>query len=136
MRFMWIKFLLMCLVLVVTPYQAHGQKNLISCEKSVYHFGDIEENAGKVSHIFEVRNEGTTPLVIVNVTASCGCTTPEWTKQPIPVGKTGTIKVTYDPTNRLGKFMKTVRVYAQGMANGFILTIRGNVIEGKKEEVE
>ena len=81
-----------------------------------------------------VKNEGTTPLVIANVTASCGCTTPEWTKEPIPSGQTGEVKVTFDPKNRPGNFMKTIRLYGNAMQNGFVLTIRGKV--EKAEEVQ
>ena len=136
MKRIWVKYILLLWALVTISNQTYGQKTLISCEKSVFHLGDIEENAGKVSHVFEVRNEGSSPMVITNVTASCGCTTPEWTKHPVPAGKIGTIKVTYDPTNRPGKFMKTIRVYAQGMNNGLILTIRGNVIKGESKDIE
>ena len=133
MKNMWSKIVLMSLLLFVSAGQVSAQKALIACEKSVHQFGDIREADGKVSHTFVIQNEGDAPLVITNVTASCGCTTPEWTKQPIPAGKTGTVKVTYDPTNRPGTFMKTVRVYGQGMSNGLILTIRGNVLKAPAE---
>ena len=123
----WFKILLMCLTMAFASGYAYAQKAVIACEKSVHNFGTVKEADGKVSHTFTIKNEGSAPLVIVNVSASCGCTTPEWTKEPIQAGKTGTVKVTYDPKNRPGSFMKTVRVYGSGMKNGFILTIRGNV---------
>lgn len=127
----WIQILLLCLTFGLSTGTAYGQKAVITCEKTVHNFGEINETDGKVSHTFVVKNEGTAPLVISNVTASCGCTTPEWTKEPIPAGKTGEVKVTFDPTNRPGTFMKTIRLYGNGMKNGFLLSIRGKVLKAE-----
>ena len=98
---------------------------------ATFDFGDIKESAGPASHVFTVMNNGELPLVISRVVASCGCTTPEWTKEPIAPGKTGQIKVTYNPAGRPGKFVKTISVYSNGKADGGndVLTIRGNVIQ-------
>ena len=95
---------------------------------AVYDFGDIKEADGPVTHIFKVINEGEVALVVTKVVASCGCTTPDWTKEPIAAGKTGEIKVTYDPTGRPNAFTKTISVYSNGKSGSFILTIKGNVI--------
>lgn len=127
----WIQILLFCLTLGLSTSAAQAQKAVITCEKTVHNFGEIKEADGKVSHTFVVKNEGTAPLVISNVTASCGCTTPEWTKEPIPAGKTGEVKVTFDPKNRPGNFMKTIRLYGNGMKNGFLLSIRGKVLKNE-----
>lgn len=127
----WIQILLFCLTLGLSTGVASAQKAVITCEKTVHNFGEIKESDGKVSHTFVVKNEGTTPLVISNVTASCGCTTPDWTKEPIPAGKTGEVKVTFDPKNRPGNFMKTIRLYGNGMKNGFLLSIRGKVLKAE-----
>lgn len=127
----WIQILLFCLTLGLSTGAAQAQKAVITCEKTVHNFGEIKEADGKVSHTFVVKNEGTTPLVISNVTASCGCTTPDWTKEPIPAGKTGEVKVTFDPKNRPGNFMKTIRLYGNGMKNGFLLSIRGKVLKAE-----
>lgn len=127
----WIQILLFCLTLGLSTGAASAQKAVITCEKTVHNFGEIKEADGKVSHTFVVKNEGTTPLVISNVTASCGCTTPDWTKEPIPAGKTGEVKVTFDPKNRPGNFMKTIRLYGNGMKNGFLLSIRGKVLKAE-----
>ena len=95
-----------------------------------YDFGDIVETSGPASHVFTVMNNGEMPLVISRVVASCGCTTPDWTKEPIAPGKTGEIKVTYNPAGRPGKFVKTISVYSNGKADGnYVLTIRGNVVQ-------
>lgn len=127
----WIQILLFCLTLGLSTGVAFAQKAVITCEKTVHNFGEIKEADGKVSHTFVVKNEGTIPLVISNVTASCGCTTPDWTKEPIPAGKTGEVKVTFDPKNRPGNFMKTIRLYGNGMKNGFLLSIRGKVLKAE-----
>ncbi|MDR0572474.1 MAG: DUF1573 domain-containing protein [Tannerella sp.] len=95
---------------------------------AVYDFGNIKEADGHVTHTFKIKNDGEAALVVTKVVASCGCTTPEWTKEPISSGKTGEIKVTFDSTNRPGPFTKTISVYSNGKTGSFILTIKGNVI--------
>ncbi|MZP57064.1 MAG: DUF1573 domain-containing protein, partial [Bacteroidales bacterium] len=74
-------------------------------------FGKFKEEAGRQSYDFIVTNTGNTPLVIQNIVASCGCTTPEWTREPIAPGKEGKIKAIYDPKDRPGAFNKTLSVY-------------------------
>ena len=95
---------------------------------AVFDFGDIKEADGPVTNVFKIKNEGETPLVITKVVASCGCTTPNWTKEPIASGSTGEIKVTYDPTNRPGQFTKTISVYSNGKTGSYVLSIKGQVI--------
>lgn len=100
----------------------------ISSEELKYDFGTITEENGPASHIFTIKNEGNAPLVITRVTASCGCTMPEWTKAPIEAGKTGEVKITYDPTGRPGPFVKTVSIYSNGKKGAYMLAIKGNVV--------
>ena len=69
-------------------------------------FGKFKEEAGRQTYDFIVTNTGTDPLVIQNVVASCGCTTPEWTKQPIPAGGKGKVTAIYDPKDRPGDLIK------------------------------
>ena len=99
----------------------------LSVTEESYDFGTIKENGGKVSHTFVVKNDGTKPLVIARVIASCGCTTPDWTKEPIAPGKAGEILVTYDPQGRPGPFAKTVSIYSNGKKGSQVITIRGEV---------
>ena len=96
--------------------------------EAVHDFGDVKEADGPVTHTFTVKNEGDAPLVISRVVPSCGCTTPNWTKEPIASGETGEIIVTYDPAGRPGPINKTVSVYSNGKAGSVVLTIKGNVI--------
>ena len=75
---------------------------------------------------FTIKNEGDKPLVISNVTTSCGCTDAEWTKTPIAPGATGKITSTFD-AKALGRFQKSVGVYCNASARPIYLTLRGEV---------
>jgi hypothetical protein len=114
------------LATIVAPAQDDAAASLSVSEES-YDFGTIKENGGKVSHTFVVKNDGAKPLVITRVIASCGCTTPDWTKEPIAPGKTGEILVTYDPQGRPGPFAKTVSIYSNGKKGSQVITVRGEV---------
>ncbi|MBN2681922.1 MAG: DUF1573 domain-containing protein [Bacteroidales bacterium] len=94
-------------------------------EKTVHNYGTIKKGGDGVCE-FKFKNTGKTPLVLQSVKTSCGCTTPEWPKEPILKGKTGTIKVKYD-TNRLGKFSKTVTILSNAKVPVIELRIEGIV---------
>lgn len=123
-----ILFLLMILLATATASAQQKEASITVADRDVHDFGDIKEADGPATHTFTIINKGELPLVISRVAASCGCTTPNWTKEPIAPGKTGTIKVTYDPNGRPGKFAKTISVYSNGHNGSYMLTIRGNVI--------
>ena len=89
-------------------------------------FGNIKEVNGAVTGTFEFTNIAKTPITINSVKATCGCTTPDWTKEPIAPGKNGYIKATYNPTNRPGKFSKSITV-STSTGETIILKIEGNV---------
>jgi hypothetical protein len=95
-------------------------------------FGKFREEAGVQSFDFFVTNAGNSPLVIQNIVASCGCTTPEWTKQPIPAGGKGKITAKYDPKNRPGAFQKTLSVYTNSKPEVVVIVIKGEVIPREK----
>lgn len=96
-------------------------------------FGKINENDGPVTFKFDLTNDGTDPLTLSNVKASCGCTTPDWTKEPIaPKGK-GNVQATYNPKNRPGKFTKTITVSNNSDQPSVVLTIKGEVIPAPVE---
>jgi hypothetical protein len=99
---------------------------------SEHDFGKFKEEAGRQAYDFVVTNTGTSPLVIQNIVASCGCTTPEWTKQPIPPGGKGKITAIYDPKDRPGVFNKTLSVYTNSKPEVVVLTIKGEVIPREK----
>ncbi len=114
-------------LLVATGMVNAQKKAVIAAETASFDFGTIQEAKGKVSHTFEVINKGDMPLVITRVIASCGCTTPEWPKEPIAPGKKAAIKVTFDPSGRPGPFTKTISIYSNGKVGSFIMNIRGEV---------
>ncbi len=78
-------------------------------DADAFNFGTLEEGA-PAEHVFTFVNHSKTPLVIQNARASCGCTTPSWSKEPIKPGGTGTITAKYSTKNRPGDFNKTVTV--------------------------
>lgn len=101
----------------------------IVANETEHDFGVFKESAGDVSHVFVVKNEGKSPLVITRVISSCGCTTPTFTREPIAPGKSGEIKVVYNPTGRVYPFVKTVSVYSNGKRGPLVLTIKGEVVQ-------
>jgi Protein of unknown function (DUF1573) len=124
------KTLLLVLTLALTSAVIGQAKPVASAPESlvaketIFDFGRIPQ--GKpVTHNFVISNTGKDPLVIENVQASCGCTTPEWSKDPIQSGKSSEIKVGYNSASE-GQFEKTITViYNQGQTKTLI--IKGNV---------
>ena len=97
-------------------------------DTKTHDFGTIKEANGPVSCTFEFTNMGDKPLLIIDATASCGCTRPEFPTKPIKPGKKGKIKVTYSPIGRPGAFKKTVKVKTNGKERTTTLHIEGTVI--------
>jgi hypothetical protein len=98
--------------------------------KTEHNFGKIKQHV-PATYIFSYTNTSAKPLVIEVATAECGCTTPEYSKEPIPKGKTSTIKVTYNAENP-GSFSKKVTVKFANIAVPTILTIKGEVVVAAK----
>ncbi|MEB2780374.1 DUF1573 domain-containing protein [Algoriphagus sp. C2-6-M1] len=91
-----------------------------------YDFGGINE--GKVvEHIFKFTNNGQAPLVISNITASCGCTTPDWSKAPIKPGDEGYVKVVFNSTSKSGAQAPTVSIQANTNPAVTRLRLKGTV---------
>jgi len=106
---------------------AQDAKSRIAFEKLQHNFGTFKEELGVQSVAFNFKNDGAVPLILNNVQASCGCTTPEWTREPVAPGAKGVIKVSYDPKNRPGVFNKTIRVSSNAENADVVLTILGEV---------
>lgn len=96
----------------------------ISFKADVYDFGTIEEGPA-AEHIFTFTNTGKEAIEIQRVQPSCGCTTPDWTKEPIAPGKTGMIKASYGTQGRPGPFEKTMTVFTN--AGTKMVTFKGTV---------
>lgn len=84
----------------------------VEFKETVFDFGKIPQ--GKpVYHLFEWANKGSIPVKLDNVQASCGCTTPEWSKEPVAAGNYSTIKVGYNAAAE-GPFEKFITVQYNG----------------------
>ena len=103
----------------------------ISFENNVHDFGRVIEGE-KITYAFKFTNPGDGNLVITNVSSSCGCTVPEFTKDPVKPGEKGNIKVTFDSKNRRGFQNKTVTVVSNTQPNTTVLRIKAQVIEPEK----
>ncbi|HEU4717061.1 MAG TPA: DUF1573 domain-containing protein [Bacteroidia bacterium] len=96
-----------------------------SFDKMVYDYGTIDKGADPYCE-FQLTNNSKEPLVIQEAHGSCGCTVPEYPKDPIKPGQTVTIRVRYD-TNRVGPFDKSVTITFQGKDQPAVLKIHGVV---------
>ncbi|MBX2894257.1 MAG: DUF1573 domain-containing protein [Cyclobacteriaceae bacterium] len=100
-------------------------------KSKTYDFGEVVESAGAVDYEFTFTNLANRPMRILNVQASCGCTTPGWTKETIAASGSGFIKVSFDPKGKPGYFNKTLTVTTNIEKNPIVLTIKGNVVDKK-----
>jgi hypothetical protein len=99
-------------------------------------FGAFKEADGVQTTTFKFKNTGSVPLVLSNVRASCGCTTPKWTREPVAPNGTGEIQVSYNPANRPGAFTKTITVNSNAENPTVVLTITGRVDQREKTLAE
>ena len=108
-------------------FNSFSQKSEIAFETPEYNFGDIQENKGKVSHKFSFTNNGKESIKILTVKPSCGCTTPNWSKDEIKPGKKGFIIAEYNPKGRPGVFRKSLSVITNDNRRSLIF-IKGKVV--------
>ena len=92
-----------------------------------YDFGTIKQGK-KVMHVFTFKNTGKNDLIISRAIGSCGCTVPEFPKEPILPGKLASIKVFFNSTGKKGDQHKTVSVYANVPNGGVVITIKAKII--------
>ncbi|MCD4833121.1 MAG: DUF1573 domain-containing protein [Bacteroidales bacterium] len=130
------KILISLLFVSLVVSSAYSQKEIntnqdtkdipeIYFEKTTHDYGNIEYSSDGLCE-FVFKNTGKEPLLLTNVKASCGCTTPTWPKEPIKKGKKGTIVVKYN-TKITGSFTKTIRVYSNAKTSPVTLKITGAV---------
>ncbi|MBL6444796.1 DUF1573 domain-containing protein [Fulvivirga sp. 29W222] len=127
-------FLVFVGVLSISLLKAQQAETLVFSEKT-FDFGAVKEEDGPIIHEFSFINKGLQPVKILGVKASCGCTTPDWSKEPVKPGETGYIQAQYNPRNRPGKFNKSLTVTTDADASPLKLYIRGDV-EPKPKSVE
>jgi hypothetical protein len=103
----------------------------IKFAEAEHDFGTIEQNSN-AEYSFVYKNIGKEPLVVSNVQTSCGCTIPDWTKDPVKKNGSGVVKVHYN-THAVGGFTKTITVHSNASNTPVTLTIKG-VVVAKPEE--
>jgi hypothetical protein len=111
--------------ITLTAY-AQGPQTVVF-DKTAHNFGEIDQKGGPQTFAFEFTNNGAEPVIIQNVTASCGCTSPDWTKSPVPPGGRGYVKATYTPSGVM-PFNKSLTVYSNGTPASINLYISGRVV--------
>lgn len=98
-------------------------------DEAKFEFGNVKQGE-IVEHVFSFRNTGTEPLVISNVGVSCGCTTPEYTKDPVLPGKAGKITARFNTAGKMGQQNKTLTVNSNNGGGDVYLTLSGTITEG------
>ncbi len=110
------------------PAQLQENKNTpeIKFDVESYDFGTIKQGE-KVTYDFNFVNSGKEPLIISNAQGSCGCTVPQWPKEPIAKAGKGTIHVEFNSAGKMGMQDKTVTITSNGKSSQVILHLKGNV---------
>lgn len=122
---------LLCLIVCLLTgigYATAQAKAEIKFDNTTHNFGTFSEENPVVSYTFTFTNVGKAPLVIHQAIASCGCTVPEYTQEPVLPGKTGTVKVTYNGTGRYpGHFRKSITLRTNAETELLRLYIEGEM---------
>ncbi|MFV0291067.1 MAG: DUF1573 domain-containing protein [Mangrovibacterium sp.] len=126
------KNILATLFVMLFSVSVFAQQAELTFSETQHNFGDITEQGGPVTFTFHFKNTGNSPLILNSVNASCGCTTPVWTKAPVAPGQSGTIQVTYNPQNRPGAFNKSIAINSNAKNSQMSLFISGNVAQRPK----
>ncbi|MFI5220869.1 MAG: DUF1573 domain-containing protein [Bacteroidia bacterium] len=106
----------------------------IKFEETLHDFGNIQEGT-LAAYEFIFTNTGKAPLVLSNVQPSCGCTSPEWSKEPVAPGAKGKVKAVYNSYGRPGNFQKYITVKSNAANTQVDLTIKGTVLSKPVEPV-
>lgn len=105
----------------------------LNFEKEVHDFGKVDQY-GDASTEFIFTNTGTEPLIISNARGSCGCTVPEWPREPIAPGAQASIKVKYD-SKRVGPINKSVTITSNASNNPTkVIRIKGEILKAPQQE--
>jgi len=127
-------FALFFVIIGLNGYAQIEKGAKIQFNKETHDYGIIKYNADPYC-VFEFKNTGNEPLLITEARGSCGCTVPEWPKEPIAPGATGMLKVTYD-TKRVGSFQKSVTITSNAVNDPVkVVNIKGEVLPENTAEV-
>ena len=129
------KLLFFCFLYSISAFSQVAKP--LQFREDIFDFGSIREQAGPAVHEFSFINNSSRPIKIVNVQASCGCTTPNWSKEPVAPGKSGFVQASYNPAGRPGYFNKSLTITTDFDANPIILQIKGQVaVEGEVGDIQ
>jgi len=112
---------------------ADGNQAEMTFDAEEFNFGTIKQN-DLVNHEFVFTNTGKEPLIITEAHGTCGCTVPQWPKEPIKKGEKGVIKVTFNSAGKMGMQDKTVTITSNAKSSPRILHLKGTILT--KEEAE
>jgi Protein of unknown function (DUF1573) len=104
---------------------------ILTVEKNTHDFGDIYQG-DVVEHTFKFTNTGNQPLLITNITTSCGCTTPQWPRDPIMPGGKGELKVGFNSAGKINKQTKVLPIISNSITDASI-TFTTNVLDKKPQ---
>ncbi len=110
-----------------TPAPPVGPTTTMEFAETEFNFGKVKAGE-KVQHVYKFKNTGKEPLVISNAKGSCGCTVPEWPKEPIGVGEEGEILVEFNSKGKSGNQAKTVTITANTDPPQTLIQIKGEVL--------
>jgi hypothetical protein len=111
-----------------TTTEPAGPITTIEFAETDHDFGTISQDSENTK-VFSFTNTGTEPLIIENAKGSCGCTVPEYPKEPVAPGESGEIKVVYKPGKQKNKQTKNITITANTLPEKSVLTIRADVKE-------
>ena len=124
------KLFLLLMTLASLVAYAQQEQPEIKFDKTVHNFGTFSEKTPVQTAVFAFTNIGKAPLIINQAIASCGCTIPSYTKEPIMPGEKGTVKVTYNGKGKFpGHFKKSITIRTNGKVEMVRLYIEGDMKE-------
>jgi len=113
-----------------TQTAQEGNPPVIKFTEEIYNFGKIKQG-DSVTHNFSFVNAGKSPLIITNAVATCGCTTPQWPKDPVNPGDSGKINVTFKSAGKSGVQDKMITISANTTPSQNMVHLVGEVIASK-----
>jgi len=128
---------ILTVVLFIAIFSASAQeKAKINFDNKKHDFGKIYQNKDSIAvATFYFENVGNTPLIILKVTTTCGCTVSEWTKSPIAKNEKGMVKITFHSKGITGKFSKSIYVKSNAENDVVILKVEGEVFIKKEKSI-
>lgn len=132
------KILVIAFALAMVAGVSAQEKEVVKFNETTHDFGTVKEEVGRVTYVFDFTNLTSKPLTMTSVRASCGCTTPNWSREPVAPNSDGEITVTYHTSGRPGSFRKSITVNLSDGTNTYtkMVYIKGHVTPRPTQTVE